>query len=468
VPIQKLSDQPSSASGASQSLKKKYSPPKSRRGLWFWFGMTSVVIASATAGALLAVSFASKPLMQSQLNQNQAAVFNGAPISGRDLQFSQLTRPVNILVLAMSVLPDDVKNPPPETQNLSYSPQLNSFDGLSDTMLLLRFDPETKKMVVLSIPRDTRTLIDGHKFEKINAANQEGGTALSAKTVSAVLGGVQIDRYVRINVEGFAKLVDALGGIDFYVPKDMHYKDDTQHLYINLKAGQQHLDGNQALQLLRFRYDALGDIGRIQRQQLVMRSLMAQSLNPTTLAKFPQLLSVIHDYIDTNLTIEELVSVLGFAAQIHRSDTEMLMVPGRFSEPKEYNTSYWIPNQKGITSLMAQHFDLALQNPPSVTDPASLNISIQDSTGQPRAVRALVHSLYAAGYHNIHIAKPWTQPLTKTHIIAQQGDSDSAETIRSILGLGEVRVESTGILFSDVTIKLGKDWLTRPQRSRKG
>ena len=461
MPVQKISDQPSQASRASQSLKKS-SSVKSGRRLWLGLGMVSVAFLSATAGALLAVSFASQPLMRSPLSQKEASTFNGDRISGTGLQFSQLTRPVNILVLAMSVLPEDVKNPPPGTTSLSYSPQVNSFDGLSDTMLLTRFDPQTGKMVVLSIPRDTRVAIEGHGAQKINAANEIGGVALSAKTVSSLLDGVQIDRYVRINVLGFAKLVDALGGIDFYVPKDMKYKDDTQHLYINLKAGQQHLSGDQALQLLRFRYDALGDIGRIQRQQLMMRALMEKFLTPAIIAQFPQIFSVVHDYIDTNLTIEEMVSVLSFAAQTGRSNTEMLLEKGRFSEPKEFNTSYWIPDQKGIDSLMVQHFDVTSQNPlPQAMDPASVNIAIQDSTGHPTAVRALVRSLEAAGYSRIQLAKPWHQPLSVTHIIAQQGDANSAATVRQILGLGEVRVESTGILYTDVTIRLGQDWLTR-------
>jgi len=466
VPIPKMSAQ--QPSRTSQSLKKKSSQAKSRRWLRFCVGMTGVAMLSATAGALVAVSFSTKPLMQSQLNPKEAAVFGqGTPISGTGLKFSEVTRSINILVLGMSVLPEDVKNPPPETLHLSYSPQLNAFEGLSDTMLLLRVNPETKKIVMLSIPRDTRTLIEGHGVEKINAANVKGGAALSAKTVSHLLGGVAIDRYVRINVEGFAKLIDALGGITFYVPKDMKYKDDTQHLYVNLKAGKQHLNGDQAMQLLRFRHDPLGDIGRIQRQQLVLRALMEQALNPVTLARMPQILQVIQSYIDTNLTVSELFAILGFAAQTNRSNVEMLMVPGRFSGPEEYNTSYWLPNQKSITTLMAQHFNLASRRSQQASDPASLSVVIQDSTGHRRAVRALVRSLSAAGYRHVQITKPWNEPLSVTHIVAQQGDGESAEAIKSALGLGEVRVESTGLLGSDVTIRLGKDWLQRKASSKR-
>jgi len=262
---------------STQSKNSNSRHAKSGRWLWFAVGMGGIAMVSGMAGALLAVSWDSTPLQHAHLSNKEAAVFDSDRISGDGLKFSQLTRPVNILLLGMSVLPPDVKSPPPETKNLRYQVQLNSFEGLSDVMLLLRFNPETKKMVVLAVPRDTRIEIPGHGMKKINAANVYGGPALTAQTVSKLLNGVGIDRYVRINILGMGKLIDALGGVTVYVPKDMKYRDDSQHLYINLKAGKRHLNGDQALQLLRFRHDALGDIGRIQRQQMVLRALSEQA-----------------------------------------------------------------------------------------------------------------------------------------------------------------------------------------------
>ncbi|MEB3144604.1 MAG: LCP family protein, partial [Cylindrospermopsis raciborskii 1523720] len=311
---------------------------KSRRWLLFVIGMGGIAVLSGLAGALLAVSD-STPLEQANLTPEQASVFARNPISGNGWQFSQLTRPVNILVMGMSVLPPDIQNPPDQTKNLGYFPQLNSFDGFSDVMLLIKFDPETKKVVMLSIPKDTRTEIEGVGTRKINSANVKGGPALTAKTVSNLLGGVAIDRYIRINVLGVGKLIDALGGITVYVPKDMKYQDDSQHLYINLKAGKQHLSGDQALQLLRFRDDALGDIGRIQRQQMVLRALFEQSVNGATLTRFPEILETIKEHINTNLSIEELIALLGFGTGTNRSNIEMLMLPGGFSENGKYGAS---------------------------------------------------------------------------------------------------------------------------------
>ncbi len=468
---QRTSAQEDHFANASNSSKSDATRPKFGRWLWFWLGMSGIAMVSATVGALFAVSLTSKPLLHTKLSPDEAAVFDGDRIAGSGLRLSELTRPVNILLLGMSVLPPDVKNPPAETRQMRYQPELNSFEGLSDVMLLIRFSPEKKKMVTLSIPRDTRVEVEGHGVQKINAANVDGGPALTAKTVSNLLSGVGIDRYVRINVLGVGKLIDALGGVTVYVPKDMKYRDDSQHLYINLKAGKQHLNGDQALQLLRFRHDALGDIGRIQRQQMVMRALMDQSLNPNTLAQLPKILDVVKEHIDTNLTVEELVALMGFGVRTNHSNMHMLMVPGRFSDKREFDSSYWLPDSQHINSLMAQHFNLDTGNQPQAANPASLRVAIQNSTGSRRAdLQPLIIALEKAGYRNIYVAKSWGEPLEMTHIVAQQGDGSSAESIRNTVGFGEVRVESTGNLASDISIQVGKDWLQQRailQRSTK-
>lgn len=313
---------------------------------------------SATVGALLALSFSSTPLLQQYLAPEEAAIFNkGGSLTRSNLRLPELTRTVNILVMGMSVLTKDVPDAAPESQNLGYEAQVNSFDGLSDVMLLVRFDPETKKMTALSIPRDTRVEMERFGVIKINSANVKGGPAASARLVSQLLNGVQIDRYVRVNVEGVEKLMNALGGVTVDVPKDMKYQDDSQHLYINLKKGRQHLNGNQTLQLLRFRHDGNGDIGRIERQQMVMRALMEQALTPATVARFPQILNVVQSNLDSNLSVEELLALVGFAVKIDRSNVQMLTVPGDVNRYGRNEASYWLPDYDRIREMMSQYFD---------------------------------------------------------------------------------------------------------------
>jgi LCP family protein required for cell wall assembly len=333
-------------------------------------------------------------------------------------------------------------------------------------MLLLRFDPEAEKLKVLSIPRDTQTYIEGRGLTKINAANAYGGPALSAKTTSELLGGVGIDRYIRVNVQGVQSLVDALGGVTVYVPQDMKYKDDSQHLYINLKQGKQHLNGEKALQFMRFRYDKYGDIGRVQRQQILMRALVEQALNPATVARLPKILEVVQSHIDTNLSVEELVALVGFGAQTDRSKVQMLMVPGQFNGTGQREISYWLPDRRRLQQMVAQHFNQGDRDRTTI-DPGYVRVSIQDSTGKPEAVQSMVNTLKKAGYQNISVDDAWREPLRLTRIVAQQGDDSPANAVRKSLGFGDVRVDSTGSLSSDVTIQLGQDWLQKQASSDK-
>ncbi len=437
-----------------------------KRRNWFLLGMGLAAIStlSAAAGAILAVSLAAAPLRQSQLNSEEAAVFNqDDTVAYKNLRLPELSRPVNILVLGTKVLTSDVEEYPAD--NLGYHALVNSFRGLSDTMLLVRLDPQEGKLTVLSIPRDTQAEIEGHGVQKINAANQLGGPALAAETVSQLLDGVPIDRYVRVNVQGVEKLLDALGGVSVNVPKDMKYTDHSQHLYIDLKAGKQHLNGEQAVQFLRFRYDEFGDIGRVQRQQTFMRSLVEQALRPAALLKIPEIVSVIQSHIDTNLSVEEMVALSGFAAQTQRSEVQLLMLPGAFSGNGRHEISYWLPNRGQIQAVAAQYFGHGYGSV-EMAEPSALSVAIQDSTDDPKAVQAMVEYLHQAGYNRVYLSGQFQEPLPTTRIVAQQGDDLGAATLRTTLGVGEVLVESTGNLASDVTIVLGQDWQQRSLRGR--
>lgn len=462
MPARKTYDQGQRRPKPVQPIRKKpVVKAKQGRWLWLWLGLTGVAMLSATAGAFLAVSLASTPLLQQKLSAEDEAVFTkNDSFSRSSMRLPEVTRPVNILVMGIKVTASDLKNPPSELKNLGYDALVDSFEGLADTMLLLRFNPETKKIVVLSIPRDTRILLNRSRAMKINETNIEGGPALTAKAVSQLLDGVGIDRYVRLNVQGVEKLVDALGGVTVYVPQDMKYTDEAQHLFINLKQGKQHLNGDQALQLLRFRYDKNGDIGRIQRQQMVMKALMEQALNPTTVARTPKILSVIQSHIDTNLSVEELLALVGFSVQTERSRVQMLMLPGDFNGDGHRSVSYWLPSQRRIQSMVAKYFDQGYGDRERL-DPSRIRVAIQDGSNDPRAVPLLIDSLRRAGYQNVSVDAPLVEPLRVTHIVAQQGDDESARAIYRALGIGDIRVETSGSLYSDVTIKVGRDWLKR-------
>ncbi|MBQ3450864.1 MAG: LCP family protein, partial [Selenomonadaceae bacterium] len=125
--------------------------------------------------------------------------------------------------------------------------------GRSDTLMVLNLSED--KASLLTIPRDTMVYIEKHGYQKINAAYAHGGAKLTRETVEDFLG-IEVDNYVMINKSRFAEVIDAMGGIDIYVERDMHYEDpwdDDGGLYIDFKQGIQHLDGKTAIEYVRYR-----------------------------------------------------------------------------------------------------------------------------------------------------------------------------------------------------------------------
>jgi polyisoprenyl-teichoic acid--peptidoglycan teichoic acid transferase len=457
-----------SAKSHPQMVRRQQSKKHRKMPLWVWLIMGGIGALSAAAGAFLAVSLTSAPLQQRTLSAADAAFFNqnGKEAFSRNLlQVPEVSKPVNILLLGIKTNISDVKNSDGTARKKTgYDAEVDSLDGLSDTIMLLRFDPQTQRTVILGIPRDTKIERTGHGTEKINAVDHESGPAAAAKEVSKVLGGVAIDRYIRLNNLGVAKLIDELGGVTVTVPKDIKYQDDSQHFYVNLKAGKQHLDGIKLLGLLRYRHDANGDIGRMQRQQMVVKALIEQSLNPVTITRIPQLFSVIQSHVDTNLTVEELLAVGGFMMHNGKSKMQMLMMPGDYNGDGKREVSYWLPDEKGIQNMMARYFDrgtLTLEQ----TKAESLRINIQDTSHFPDATARLVKRLNKAGYQNVHLDTnlKLKEDLNTTEFVAQKGNPEVAQGLSNLLGFGEVKVDSSGNLYSDVTIKLGRDWVQKEQ-----
>ncbi|MFM1652532.1 LCP family protein [Brevibacillus sp. B_LB10_24] len=182
--------------------------------------------------------------------------------------------------------------------------------GRTDTMLLVSIDPVTKKIHVFSILRDTYVNIPDHGSQKINAAFAYGGPELSMKTVSELVG-LPIHYYFYVDLESFIKLVDSIGGVDLYVEKNMKYTDpsDKPEYQINLKEGMQHLDGNKALQYVRFRHDAMSDYTRTERQRKFLMAVGKKLQTTSSLVALPNILNEIAPYIETNLDLKNMLKL---------------------------------------------------------------------------------------------------------------------------------------------------------------
>ncbi len=364
-------------------------------------------------------------------------------------------RPVNVLVMGIDRVPTAKEG------------SKEMFSGNSDTMLLLRVDPTQDDVNLISIPRDTQVDIPGVGVTKINDANMQGGATLAARTVSATLNGITIDRYVRISTDAFRELIDLLGGVEINVPKRMVYEDKTQKLKIDLQPGLQTLNGSQAEQYARFRHDDLGDIGRVQRQQALLKELRKKLTNPLIIPRIPGLIQAMQKHIDTNLSMEEMLALVGSGRKLSEGKFKMVMLPGRFSSPAEFVASYWILDPAGRDRVMQQYFgiDPAVSSAPASAAPASsapaLRIAVENASSNPKAAAQMKQFLSKLGYQDVYIAEDAAVKQDDTEVIPQRGDLSSAQDMQKALGLGRVEAESTGDLESDITIRVGEDWGSR-------
>jgi polyisoprenyl-teichoic acid--peptidoglycan teichoic acid transferase len=445
-------------------LRRQPTKKRKKSTSWLWLSLMTVGALSAAGGALLAFSLSSTPFLHRQLSAAEASIFRqDNSFSRSTLQVPELAKPINILLLGIKTNLSDIRTGDGSARKQAgYDAVSDSLQGLSDTMMLIRFDPVSKRVIVFGIPRDTKVEMNGRSV-KINSIDQESGIGQAAKMVSTTLQGVEIDKYVRMNNVGLEKLIDALGGVTLTVPKDMKYQDDAQHFYINLKAGKQHLDGNKLVGFLRFRKDANGDLGRMQRQQIAMRAMLDQWVNPMNVARIPQLMSIVRSHVDTNLNVEQIIALAGFASGPAKGKTQMMRMPGDYNGDGRHGTSYWLPDEAGIKNKMAQYFAHGEVDTTPIP-PEKLRIKVQDTGYYPDATQRFIKTLEKAGYQQVsldHDPKALKENLETTQITVQAGGSVVGEAIKEKIGLGTVEVDTSGDLYSDITIKLGKDWATK-------
>ena len=195
-----------------------------------------------------------------------------------------------------------------ERKQYCYTILLSGIDndaGGSDTNILMRFDAVNKTIDLVSLPRDS-LMSNGHK---LNYAYAKGGTQQLRDEIEELLG-IPVDFSVSVNLKGFIELVDQIDGVDFEVPINMDYDDPYQDLHIHFKKGMQHLNGQQAMEVVRFRHNNDGtgygteDIGRIGTQQAFLKAVAQKLLK---LENIPAMAEVFLKYVKTDLTLGNLV-----------------------------------------------------------------------------------------------------------------------------------------------------------------
>ena len=257
----------------------------------------------------------------------------------------------------------------------------------SDTVLFATVDIDDKNMRVLSLPRDTRVQIPGHGVQKLNHAFAYGGPDLLKATVEKYLGQ-PILYYVIIDYVSFPEIVDILGGVEIDVQKKMRYVDRAGKLDIDIKPGLQLMDGKTALHYVRFRMDALGDIGRVHRQQQFIKAFLKKVYDPRILVKIPELTAQMMKLFKTDMSPGLAVQLAGFAQnELGRERIFFSTLHGQAAMIN--NLSYWVGDTESANKFLSTPVEILIsgdvEENKNTNNYAGLSLSYSSAADETKA-----------------------------------------------------------------------------------
>ncbi len=326
--------------------------------------------------------------------------------------------------------------------------------GRSDTIIIASIHPGKKRAVLISIPRDLRVKIPGYGYNKINSAYALEGPSLTIQTVEKY-SGLEIHHFAVVDFRGFARIVDALGGVTLNVEKRM--VDPRNKIY--LSPGERLLNGEEALGYVRFRKDPKGDFGRIERQQKFFRALLDKALNLSSVLKIPRLASIVSENLSTNMSVREMVSLARPFLSIKQEDVKTIMLPG---EPKNiHGSSYVIPDQEKIDEIF-YWVKKECTLPKEEIQLSEIKIEIRNGCGKAGWAKTVGEKLKAIGFKIKKMGDASSYDFKKTLIYYTESTEDGrekAEKVKKILGLGKILLRSQKDFLGDVLVVLGEDSL---------
>lgn len=356
--------------------------------------------------------------------------------------------------------------------------------SLTDTIIVASYNPNTQKATLLSIPRDTYTGKNSARataYEKINSLY--GRKNRPDETLEAVneITGLDIEYYAVVKTEALIELVDAIGGVTFNVPIDMVYDDLTQDLHINLKAGEQLLDGDKAEQLVRFRHGNWdpktktyptypaeygdNDLGRMRTQREFIMQVIKRTARVENIFKIGQILDVAKNNLITNIDFDAAKDYIPYIVEFDTANILTATLPGTVPDLSQTNNvSIFVYNKKETKNLVQELFhdrdkteeDLEEEGN-LLTEKSEIKLQVLNGSGDKEKLDDLIKKLKAEGYK---VTKnDTTNEIAKTAIIRNKDvSSEIADDIIKTIGTGiEQSSESTSSQIN-LTIVIGKDY----------
>ncbi len=347
----------------------------------------------------------------------------------------------------------------------------------SDTIMAATLDFPSTRVTEISVPRDMDVILPNGHESKINQALSDGGPAEAQAVISKFLGIPGFDRYVILKINAAKQVIDAIGGIDVTVRQQMDYDDSWGHLHIHFKPGRHHMNGEQAVSYGRFRHDSCGDPCRIERQQQIMRimvaKLKADKLND--LAHINNLIDVLNRNVDSNLSVQEKLSLANAYSGLDVKSIKTAQVPYTDTKDTPFGGNVLVADDGAKRDLVNKLMLGGLRPPDGATLAAlpasSLKVDVQNGSGQPGSAKRLARQLKSQGFIIGYVGNAGTSDYARTEIHTHTNINFAGEKVRAAIHANKVDVTADPVASpprSDVTVIVGKDLTVAQQQASAG
>lgn len=319
--------------------------------------------------------------------------------------------------------------------------------ALTDFIMLGQYNPNTREVALLSIPRDTK--VEGTIDGKINSAYAAGYKPENTVAKVKELTGIEAQYYVLFDTKVLRQAVDVVGGVEVDVPINMNYDDPAQDLYIHLKKGKQTLTGKQAEQFVRFRKNndgtgyRDGDVGRVKTQQEFIKAMVGRVLEPQNLLKIDKLFDIAVSNTKTNVTLEILVSYTDDIITFKKDRVTIKTLPGAggYGENK---LSYFFVDKEAADALIKEMFFKNVNTEEVSTTPVEgttidsgdrIKIEALNAGVKNTVFNKVVEMLNNKGYYVSKIGNYESSENELSRVICHSQDITDLEEIQKLLGI---------------------------------
>lgn len=321
----------------------------------------------------------------------------------------------------------------------------------SDTILATSIDLASKNVGIVSIPRDTWVLIPKVGYAKINEAYADAGPQRAEATVEKNFGIPPFDYYLVLKMDATKNIVNALGGVDLNVEKDMDYDDSWGHLHIHLKKGFQHLDGEQAVGYIRFRHDAEGDLGRMRRQRQLIEVLARKLRSPSIALQLPALMNVVRENVRTNMPFDKMFALATSLRDVTPQMVHTAQVPVNVGWTA--GESVLFADQGQAQAIVRKYLVIGFG---SAFDPSTVHVKVFNGSGAPGAAAAIADYLRQRGFMVVETGNATSFNQNRTTVKGL--DQRVAGEVAKQLPMRNVPIAVGPVDGGDIDIVVGRDY----------